>query len=46
MYLDLEHPVKMRMVDLDDIEVTHWGDLGELDDCSAPVGGCGSLGAL
>lgn len=31
----------MRMVDLDSIEVTYWGDLGELADYYAPAGRCG-----
>lgn len=32
--------------DLDGIEVTYWGDLGELADCYAPVGWCGESEAL
>lgn len=31
----------MRMVELDSLDVTYWGDLGELADCYAPVGCCG-----
>lgn len=34
------------MVDLDDAEVTYWGDLSELADVYAPVGWCGSSEAL
>lgn len=49
MYLDVIHLELTKCkwtVDLDSIEVTYWGDLGELADCYAPVGWCGLLGAL